>query len=255
MGDPCDALLALSLRGYGDDLPSAQLLRIFDDGHRMEPMVVEALKAAGLDVSELDPHTGKQHHVNLYGGHFAANLDGKVILRSPDGKAQRVVSLEIKSMNRAMFERFRTNGIEVSHPDYYAQVQTGMGMAGLGACLLVARCKDNAIYHAELVPFSEEAYRRITARVARVMFEKVPKGIDSWGCTQCSKQTACRLGISNTDETHCRQCRHAMPDITRPGKTWLCTLHNKADTQVPCSDWQTIRIERINQSPIKKPKP
>lgn len=248
MGNPCEAYLALSLRGFYNDAPSAQLLRIFDEGHRIEPFVVERLRRAGVKLREIDPATGKQYHFEMLGGHLAANLDGMVWKQRDPEKDAPTHTLEVKSMNRAMFERFAKKGVAVSHPEYFDQVTLGLGLSGLRACLFIAYCKDNSKFHAEFVRFDEARFNELVAKAAGAMFAREAKRTESWDCTDCFKRTACKVGMPPVDEErHCRHCRHSSPNVAVEGKKWLCTLHGHTDASTPCSDFSAYRVITINK--------
>ena len=247
IGSKCEAYLALNLRGFPSDMPDGQLLRIFNEGHKAEPFVVETLKRAGLRIRELDPETGKQWHYNMLGGHLAANLDGKLWKQRDPEKDKATHTLEVKSMNRQMFDTFKKKGVAISHPDYYDQVQLGMGFSEIHACLFAAYCKDNSAFHFEFVYFDAAHFNALVARGANAMFAPQAKRLESWDCTQCFKRTACKVAIAPPPEMrHCRHCRYSIPDVSQPGKMWTCKLHHGLHVSIPCSDfavYQTIAIK------------
>lgn len=233
IGDPCQALLALSLRGFPSDDPDAQLLRIFSEGHRMEPVVVAALRAAGLTVSEIDPSTGKQYHYEALGGHLAANLDGRIVFAGEE------MGLEVKTMNRAKWDQFRKKGLEISHPIYFAQVQLGAGLSGLPRFLVVAFCKDNSQYAFEVVDFEQDVFSALVKKARDAAVAPQAERNVSWACGGCFKRTVCKHGWPPGYAPHCRNCKHSTPDLTQPGKKWKCTLHGARDVSVPCRDFES----------------
>lgn len=219
-------------------MPDAQSLRIFDDGHRLEPVIVSALRSAGLTVHDVDPATGKQFHFEALGGHVAANLDG-IIVRSSGS----LCGLEVKSMNAKMFAAFVKKGVAVSHPEYLDQVTLGMGLSDIGEFLLVARCKDNAKYEAEFIEFDKSRFDALMSKAKAAMFSAAAERHDTWDCTRCHKRTACKVGATPPigEGRHCRHCRYAVPDVLVPGKRWNCGLHSAVSVSIPCADFAPYR--------------
>lgn len=217
---------------------SPKLQRIFWMGHMLEEEVVRLLKDGGLPMLGLDPKTGKQWHFSDFGGHLAANLDGMAFI-GLSGEASHTV--EIKSMNRKMFDSFRTRGLSISHPAYVDQVQTGMGLSRVHACLMVAYCKDNSELWIEEVAFDQARFSAIHAR-AQSILQGASSRTEGWGCTQCFKRSACKFGAVPLDLRECRHCAHAQPSETG-GKAWWCGKHDQAALNT-CSSFVVWRPEQ-----------
>lgn len=231
IGNICDAYLALSLRGFPDDPVEPRLKRIFELGHHIEDKVVEDLKAAGLQVMELDPMTGQQWTYEDFEGHAICHTDGLVETESGD-----VIGLEIKSMNKSKFEHFKSGGVAFSHPQYFAQMQMMMGMSKIPEWLFVAYCKDNSEYWAEIVPFSLFYWESQRYRIERIMRDidvhKIRNDITSWSCQSCFKKLSC-YGLVPV-KRECRTCRHS---IAGTNSGWWCGLHAR-DCDLPCLDYE-----------------
>ncbi len=244
IGSSCTAYLALSLRGFPGDMPSPQLLRIFGDGNRIETLVVEALQASGHIVEELDPASGKQWHYSSHGGHHAANLDGYITLL---GGAERM-TLEIKSMNRKMFETFQKKGLELSHPHYFDQVTDGLLLAQqngveVDKCFVIAYCKDNSQFHAEVIGFDVERADRLLGKVDAVLSGDVVRAgayAKEFQCAGCGKRTSC--WEPNVTDRSCWHCEFAEPMVDADGKRWYCTIH-KLPAVAECSAFKLFRPE------------
>ncbi|CAB4159109.1 hypothetical protein UFOVP708_53 [uncultured Caudovirales phage] len=232
VGNECNAFLALTLRGFRDDLPDAKTQRIFALGHLLETVVVDLLRAAGVWVQAVDPATGKQWHYEAEGGHVQANLDGLI----SDG-VNYTHTLEVKSMNLDLFKSFMARGVAVSHPHYLDQVQLGMGLSGIHKCVLVAYCKNNSELWAEEIDFDAARFASIGKRINHVMGGGAERE-EGFGCTRCHKRTACKTGALLPSDRHCRHCKHAEPLVL--GRNWYCTLHG-FDATTPCSDFSVFR--------------
>ena len=251
IGETCMAYHALSLRGFPSDTPSPQLIRIFDQGHRIEEIVVAALHEAGHVVKAIDPTTGEQWEFTSHGGHHVCHLDGFVRLAG----SQKSMTLEIKSMNRKMFESFEKKGVKLSHPHYYDQVIDGLSLVQRSgrshdACLFVAYCKDNSKYAVEIVEYDADRAKFLNAKVdvATIMPTSTREGGSQYEykCSQCFKKGAC--WSPNLPAQTCVQCQFATP-LMNGEKAWHCKAY---DTPVPskiCDSFKLFRPEPKKATP------
>ncbi|PWC63977.1 hypothetical protein TSH7_09870 [Azospirillum sp. TSH7] len=235
VGDPCEALLALSLRGFPDDPPAGRQLRIFRDGHRIEDDVLFDLRLAGIPVQAVDPATGEQWEWKLYGGHVVSHADGKVEWE------ERLRVLEVKSMNKDRARRAESKGVRVSDPKYYAQMQFLMGMSGIPSCLFVVYCKDNSRYNpAEVVEFDPFFYAALLAKVERALSnEAVRLGAtpEAWTCELCFKRSSCWTPPAIAPD--CAKCADAVP-VVDGDRQWWCNRHDREAVK-PCEAWTLYR--------------
>lgn len=241
IGETCMAYHALSLRGFPSDTPSPQLIRIFDQGHRIEEMVVAALREAGHTVEAINPSANEQWEYTSHGGHHVCHLDGFILLA---GSGERM-TLEIKSVNRKLFESFEKKGVKLSHPHYYDQVVDGLALVDNGfinKCLFVAYCKDNSKYAVEIVHADADRATALRMKVdaATIFPTPIREGSSQYEykCSQCFKKTSC--WSPNVPVQTCVQCRHAVPVMTG-GKAWHCRVHDTAVPQQICSSFQLFR--------------
>lgn len=233
IGSACDAYLAFSLRGFPDDPPSPRLQRIFNMGHLLEDVVIADLKKAGLSIYDRDPRTGRQFGYQLYGGHVACHMDGQV--EFPD---EEVGGLELKSMNDNSWTKFKNDGVRLSHPSYYAQMQMMMGMSGFRKFLFVAINKDNSSYWAEIVHFDLFQWSYYQERIKNIFLneaKRVSTDPLDWRCKDCFKRTVC--WEEPEQKPSCVRCAHATP--SHDGK-WWCLKHEK-DADGPCGDYETYK--------------
>ncbi|MEY2908812.1 MAG: hypothetical protein RLZZ602_1335 [Pseudomonadota bacterium] len=237
VGNPCHRYLQYSLRGYPQTPFPPAVLRIFELGHTLENMVVEDLKKAGINVSEV-AEDGKQWEYTWLGGHVRGHADG--VIRSDSG--DHIAILEIKSMNDKKWNAFRTQGIRNSHPIYYAQMQLLMGLSGIHRAWMVAYNKNNSVYHHEEVGFDYHYFRALSHTALSVVRGSSAKRISdnpqSFECRYCNYKPNCwpdgqaPLAVN----VECQTCRHAKPTGKRQ---WLCTLHGSRATG-PCKDWYKL---------------
>jgi hypothetical protein len=228
-GNPCDAYLALSMRGFPDDQPHPRLRRIFRLGHVVEDEVIADLKKAGFDVLERDQITGKQFEFKAYGGHVSSHADGII-----DMGDLGPWLLEVKTMNADKWTKFKEMGVKISHPLYFSQMQTMMGLSGMRKALFIAYNKNTSEYATEEVEFDEFYWFAIKARIEQIMAgnaKRIGAAPDDWRCKGCFKRSAC-WGVK-APEIMCPTCAHAVPDIMSNG--WVCAKHGRMAT-TPCAD-------------------
>jgi len=230
VGNSCEAVLAFNLRGFPNDPPAPKLKRIFQLGHVLEDMVVSDLKKkARVNVFEVDGLTGKQHAYEALGGHIKSHMDGHIEING------EVHVLEVKSMNDASFEKFRKNGVKISHPQYHAQVTLMMGMSGMKKTFLIAVNKNTSEYHAEIVAYDDLEYGFLEEKVNRVLSgqaRKISEDETDWRCRGCFKRGVC-WGDREVPVA-CSTCQYASP-LADGG--WHCHKHDTRAT-APCSDYQ-----------------
>ncbi len=240
IGSPCDAYLAYSLRGFPDTPPEPRLARIFQLGHRIETLVVADLKRkAQMTVWDRDPETGQQWTYELLGGHIKTHMDGQIALDDRDGA--EVLILEVKSMNKASWNKFVKHGIQKSHPGYYEQLQMMMGMSGFRRAYFIAYCKNDSSYHDEIVEFDQLVWSEQCSRIERALngdAEKVAASVDDWRCRSCFKRDAC--WASAGVEARCMTCAHACP-TERGG--WHCARFDQPAPGEACSAWRVYKAK------------
>lgn len=232
IGDPCTAFLSFTLRGFPNNPVFARLRRIFRIGHLLEDEVVNMLRAAGLRVWEKDPLTGKQFTYEMFGGHIRAKADGQIEWESV------LHILEIKSMNDAQWKKFKADGVRLSHPKYFAQVQFEMGLSKIQSAVIVAYNKDNSDLHAQVIPFDDFTYAGLLQRAELVLKnegQKIATDESDWRCKFCPKSNVCWQG-AEVQKT-CQTCRHSLAWTDRK---WFCLL-KKEEATAPCGDWDLYK--------------
>ncbi len=214
IGDPCEAYLALSLRGFPDSAPDPRLKRIFRDGHKLEPIVIADIRKAGYQVQEKDPLTGGQYMWDKYGGHVCYYADGLIEI---DGET---LLLEVKSMNHALWTSFKNKGVKFSHKHYYQQLQAGMGLSGFRKAVIIGYNKDKSEYWDEEVQFDDIEYHALIHKAERALMghaARVATDETDWRCRACFKCDSCWGKVKPVADM--RTCANARP---MPTGGWTC---------------------------------
>lgn len=240
-GNTCDAFLGFSLRGFPGDQIDQRKERIFRLGHMIETEVLKLLSAAlhraGLGtVLSKDSLTGRQFAMSEAGGHVAAHMDGQIALAD-----DTVIGLEIKSMNEKSFNSFQRDGVKVSHPLYYTQMQMMMAMGGLRRFLIVAYNKNTSALWVEIVEWDpvewDFHHLRIEGLLNGEPVYRIAKDPEDWRCRGCFKLASCWHDAPAPKA--CRTCAKARPDMAaHAAKRWICGLDDQSkEAAHVCDQW------------------
>lgn len=223
LGGPCERALWYAFRNASTVEHAGHLLRLFDTGHREEARVVADLKAAGMEVLERDPETGRQWHAAWLGGHVAMNADG-VVRGVPEG-GERWHLLEVKTHNAKSFAALKKDGVKKSKPQHVAQMQVYMGALGLERALYVAVEKDTDTIYSERLHFDRAEYERLMERAQRVVEAAQPPARctedPAWyECKFCDHRAVC--WGQTMPRRDCRTCALSKPVTTGEDAAWHC---------------------------------
>ncbi len=167
-------------------------LRTFFIGDMTEMMIVLLAKASGCPIFGYGLQQPK----------LSWEIQGKVIEGHPDGfiiDNQRILTLEVKSMNTQAFTRFEKGEIDDS---YVYQMNANMKAAGTQACLYVAFNKDNSVLGEKIVARDEAIIKKIEENLLSVInsttinlpdrpFEPNEQGFLPWNCLYCAHHVTC----------------------------------------------------------------
>lgn len=238
IGHKCSAYPMWSHRGF-DREASPRSLRIFELGHRIEGIVLDALAIKLRHLSppnnyflETKTYNGQQFSKTLYNGHVVAHPDGILY----DTALFQVAIVEVKSMASKYFAKLKREGLS-SMRQYHWQVHSLMGMFDLQHAYFIAYNKDTSEYHVIHEEYDPFLYARITYRMENILdghAERIGKDDSFWMCKMCHKKHVCWNPTYVPPTLRCQQCQHAMPNKTT-GK-WTCQLDG-SEAVSPCSKW------------------
>lgn len=218
LGHPCDRWLWLSFRWAVRQRFSGRMLRVFRRGSREEQVVVEDLRAIGVDVRRAG---ADQARVTL-APHVSGSVDGIIEGGVPHAPMARHV-LEIKTHAKKSFDALEKHGVEKAQPEHYVQMQLYMHGLGIDRALYVAVCKDDDRIYTERVRYDKEVAEKYVERARRIVFsDRMPEPIsadpDFYLCKTCPAWSFCHK-THLTDQVNCRTCAHSTP---KPDGTWRC---------------------------------
>lgn len=221
VAEPCSRKLWYKFRGVAREHFSAAALKLFDDGHRTEALVIERLrKVPGVTLQDRDPATGRQIAFADADGHLQGRADGLIdgLLQAP--KTKHV--LEVKATGPKKFAELqravRDYGLKAAlrkwNPVYHAQAVLYMFYAGLarhytvvatpgGRDWLGVRTEADTPFAIEL---RAKAERVIRADSPPVKLSPTP---DHFECRYCAFSDVCHRDVP--PRRNCRTCLHSTP--------------------------------------------
>ncbi|QVJ07736.1 hypothetical protein S1R3Y_000027 [Vibrio phage vB_ValP_VA-RY-3] len=198
---------------------SKRILRLFNEGHRMEPVLVEALKELGIVVEN------DQTRVVGVAGHWKGHIDGEGhFLPDSDFFEEGVFLTEFKTHNDKSFKDLLKNKVKASKPGHYDQMQAYMGYRRLPKALYVSYNKNDSTIYIEWVEFDPEHFKDLQRKEGEVIMaeELLPRiGNDksTWfECKMCDARKVC-FGKEEVKPS-CKNCKHV--DVLDDG-VWRCT--------------------------------
>jgi hypothetical protein len=218
LGHPCDRWLWLSFRWAVQPKFPGRILRVFRRGQMEENTIISDLRAIGIDVR------GTQTRVD-FGCHVSGSLDGIAEHGVPEAKKTRHV-LEFKTHSLKSFNDLEKQGLAMSKPEHYVQMQLYMHGTKIDRGLYLAVCKDDDRIYTERVQYYKGVAEKAVERGHRLaLAERMPPPIStdpSWyQCRFCDAHSFCH-DTRLTQHANCRTCAHSTP---KPDSTWRCERH------------------------------
>jgi hypothetical protein len=152
----CARSISYRALGYQAAGVSGRSQMAMDDGRLHEDNLIARIMALGHPVRD------RQREVRTEYPPIVGHVDGIVEIYSVE------YLLEIKTANHFEFEKIRKEGVERSHPEYYAQVQFYINRLGLSRAIVLLKNRSNAALHEELIPGDSRYYQRILDRATRL---------------------------------------------------------------------------------------
>jgi len=220
LGHHCDRYLWLSFRWVRSEQFPGRILRLFRRGQNEERIIINDLRAIGVDVKTTD---GSQDCVD-FGNHVSGSMDGIANCGVPEAPSKRHV-LEFKTHSKKSFDELQKNGLEKSKPQHFAQCQVYMLGSEIDRALYVAICKDDDRYYFERVKLDKKRAQGYVDRGHRLVSEpSLPPPISTdptwYECKMCSYHAFCHKDA--LPEISCRTCAHSTP---MPDSAWRCERH------------------------------
>lgn len=219
----------------------ARMLRLVNRGHLEEARFLALLETIGCQLHV----AGEQERIADHGGHYGSALDA-VVWGIPEAPGEWILG-EFKTHNTKSFCKLALEGVRVSKPEHFDQMQSCMGRRGIFKCIYIAVNKNDDDLFAELIEYDYPHEEKIRSKAADIITRRdAPKRISedpsNFDCTYCDAHARCHFPQRVAPLKNCRTCRHSIADI--PSGTWGCELLNielsKALQLAGCDQWDPI---------------
>lgn len=180
----------------------ADVLRIFERGHRTEDMVAQWLRDAGF-VLKTEGADGRQFGFVSAGGKFKGHADGVVVGWTGEGDAPCAAPAlwENKALNAKTWAKVAAHGVRKVKPVYHAQVvlyQYHLGLTDNPAVFTFINA-DTMQVGVELIEFDALECQRLIDRAVRViqstdageLLPRIAGEPDHFACKWCSYAARC----------------------------------------------------------------
>lgn len=201
--------------------PAGRVIRLFNRGHREEPVLIQHLINIGCTMEE-PPEGQEQFTFSSCEDHAVTKLD-MIGYLPPKFQVVEKVMFEFKTANQNSFNAMKKNGIQVEQPKYWAQVCFSGRLTGLKYVLIVVVCKNDDDIHIEFHRIDEGYGEMLESKAMHIITSKEPplkisQSATNFACKFCTYKNICHY--DEPVEKNCRSCVHATPGAE--GK-WLCT--------------------------------
>ena len=235
IGAKCPRALWYSFRWVTKQENTAREYRLFQRGHREEPIIIADLELVGCKVHSTQVEVVTGH------GHIKGHNDG-IVENLPDAPKTPHL-LEMKTANDKRFAQIKKDGIEKSNPEYAAQAQCYMKLLKLKRALFVVVNKNNDERYYERINYDSKQANQLLKRAYDIISTEVPPakigGATWYECKWCGHYDVCQF--DEQPLKNCRTCYHG--DIHDEGK-WACSLKDEwlsYDEQLAgCDRWTKL---------------
>lgn len=235
IGNECSRALWYGFRWAKLVKHDAKKLRMFNRGHREEPVMIDYLRGTGCEVQEGDEFTGNQFRVSHCQGHFGGSLDGKVKLPQTlmslyDVHAHQLI-LEMKLLDQKYFLPYLKKPVQEISPRYYDQTCSYGVLSGIDTALFVignkSSNKQNEDLAIQIVQLDMERGQFLLDKAASIIYaETPPKGVGArssdYRCKMCDYSNLCWTVADKDSPKNCRCCNCAGP---AEDAQWKCVKY------------------------------
>ncbi|MCP4355640.1 MAG: hypothetical protein GY793_08455 [Proteobacteria bacterium] len=149
-----------------------KILRRFELGHLEEDTTVDWLRKAGFRIKNIKKD-GSQFGFSILDGKIKGHVDG--IITSGVMRLPYPLLFEHKIMKSTYFKKLAKNGLQLSNPNYYAQVQWYMHYSDqyykqpLRRCLFVVKNTDTSELYCEIIEYSAMEMQQQVDKAAMIL--------------------------------------------------------------------------------------
>jgi hypothetical protein len=158
IGAECLRQIWYEFKGFEAEEVPTKTRRTWAIGRHLEGLILDWLTEAGIEIARTWDDLVSEG-MPFFKGH----LDSVWIKK---GKAFAII--EIKTAKDASFNIFVKKGLRTWNPQYYAQIQSYMGMSGIHTAHILVLNKDSSDIADELVTFDPIFYQKLREKATMV---------------------------------------------------------------------------------------
>jgi hypothetical protein len=186
IGSDCLRQIWYQYKGVKAEAVPAKFRRTWAIGKKLEGLILDWLESTGLTIVRLWWDL-KSENVPFFKGHVDSVWTKKEVPYE---------IIEVKTAKDASFKIFVKKGVKVWNPQYYAQIQSYMGMSGIHSTYILVLNKDNSDLSDELVEFDPTYYVNLECKALMISNAKVePPRINGsplfFKCKMCKFNKVC----------------------------------------------------------------
>lgn len=186
IGHPCNRNIWYGFKGNNKKPLTSKQIKTFSIGHALESVIKNKIVESGIKL--IDPT--EEQIFSKENKLFKGSYDAIIIIN--DKKS----ILEIKTANNSSFQNFVKKGLRSWNEQYYAQIQSYMGMSEIHSSYLIAINKDTSELYDEYVGFDEIFYDFLCVKSNIISSsidvpEKINKNPMFYICNMCQYKEEC----------------------------------------------------------------
>lgn len=180
IGSDCLRQIWYQFNGVKAEKVPTKFRRTWAIGKNLENLIIDWLIDAGIRVERLN-FTLESKVVPRFQGH----IDSLIFF------GDRGSILEVKTAKDASFKIFVKKGVKIWNPQYYAQIQSYMGMLEVNSAYILVLNKDNSALSDEFVIFDPVFYKKLEEKAQMIYGAHVEppriNGSPLWYQCKCCK--------------------------------------------------------------------
>ena len=159
IGSPCLRKIWYAYKGEKSENIPSKIRRTWAIGTHLESLVLDWLERAGIKIIRFWCEF-QSKNVESFQGH----IDSMWVDEANNPKA----IIEIKTAKDSSFKMFSAKGLKLWNPQYYAQIQSYMGMSAIHLAYIVVLNKDNSELLDEAVYFDADFYHSLEEKACMI---------------------------------------------------------------------------------------
>lgn len=164
IGSECLRQIWYEFKGFEAESVPTKIRRTWAIGKHLEGLILDWITDAGIEI------TRTWFDLESEGMPFFKGHLDSVWMK----KEKPVAIIEIKTAKDASYNIFVKKGLRSWNPQYYAQIQSYMGMSGIHTAYILVLNKDNSDISDEMIVFDESFYETLRSKALMISKANVP---------------------------------------------------------------------------------